>query len=85
MKLKKSERYINRRGVRKTQITKVIEERNELLGKVGNTAVTVRMSAEIRGKLKNIRKQAEELAALQKKDQEKLDKKKAKVINLARI
>jgi hypothetical protein len=38
------------------------------------------MSAEIRGKLKAIRKQAEEMAALQKKDQEKLDKKKAKVI-----
>ncbi len=59
----------------------MIQERNDLLGKVGNTAVTVRMSADIRGKLKNIRKQAEEMAALQKKDQEKLDKKKAKVKN----
>lgn len=62
------------------QVREQIQERNELLGKTdsaGNTT-TVRMSKDIRNMLKEVMKEADELAEMQKKDSEKLEERKAK-------
>jgi predicted nucleic acid-binding Zn-ribbon protein len=58
-------------------VRKRIEERNELLGKMDNNTTTVRMSSDIRNRLKNIQKDAEELQQLQQQQAAKLEKKKA--------
>jgi len=60
------------------EIRKEIEERNALLGKSGNNAATVRMSSEIRGKLKKIRKDIETMEGMVQKLEQKVEKKKEK-------
>jgi len=55
-----------------------LEERNELLGKTENNTTTVRMSAEIRAKIKGIVKDTETLDSLQKKEFQKIEDRKAK-------
>jgi len=60
------------------EVRKRIEERNQLLGKTDNNTVTVRMSSEVRSKLKAIQHDAEQLQSLQQKEAQKLEKKKAK-------
>jgi len=55
-----------------------INERNELLGKSENNTSTVKMSAEIRGQLKTILKEIDQLKTMVDHDNEKIEKKKAK-------
>jgi len=60
------------------EVRKEIDERNDLLGKTDNNAATVRMSADIRAKIKQLQKDTEELQKLTDADKVKLEKKKAK-------
>jgi len=60
------------------EVRERIQERNELLGKMDNNTTTVRMSSDIRSRLKGIQKDAEELQTIQQTQQTKLEKKKAK-------
>jgi len=60
------------------EVRKRIEERNQLLGKTDNNTVTVRMSSDVRNKLKGIQKDAEQLQSLYQEEASKLEKKKAK-------
>jgi len=60
------------------EVRKRIEERNELLGKVDNNTTTVKLSSEIRNKLKQIQADATSLQSIQQEELSKLEKKKAK-------
>jgi len=61
------------------QLRQQIQERNELLGSAGEgTRATVEASARIRRMIKEITTQAEELGAMQEKQEQKLEKRKAK-------
>lgn len=60
------------------EVRKRIEERNELLGKTDNNTTTVKMSSDIRNRLKEILKNAEQLQQLQQQQAAKLEKKKSK-------
>jgi len=55
-----------------------IQERNELLGKTDNNTTTVKMSGDIRNRLKQIQADALTLQSLQQDQASKLEKKKAK-------
>jgi len=59
------------------KVREQIQERNELMGKndMGN-AVTVRMGRDIRNGLKDVMKETDELEAMQKKQEEKLEDRK---------
>jgi len=59
-------------------VRKRIEERNELLGKTDNNTTTVRLSSDIRNKLKQILSDATNLQSIQQDEASKLEKKKAK-------
>ncbi len=56
-----------------------MDERNELLQKDGNDVVTVKMSAEIRTDIKEIKKLTDELEKQNETDRSKVEKDKAKV------
>jgi len=59
-------------------VRKRIEERNELLGKTDNNTTTVKMSSDIRNRLKQIQSDATTLQSLYQDEASKLEKKKAK-------
>jgi len=59
-----------------------IEERNELLGETENTVATAKMSSSIRTRLRNIEGDIEKLKEIQKKQVDKIEKKKAKNKNV---
>ena len=50
------------------------------MGKTDNNRETVRMSSQVRSALKAIKSEIEELSVIQKKQEEKVEKKKAKVV-----
>ncbi len=56
-----------------------MDERNQLLERDGNDVQTVRMSAEIRGQIKEIGKMTENLEAKNEQERQKIEKDKAKV------
>jgi hypothetical protein len=53
------------------------------LGETDNNAATVKMSVSIRGKIRDITKEVDALSNMQKKEQGKLEDKKAKVCQRA--
>lgn len=59
-----------------------IEERNELLSKNENNPTSVRMSSEIRTKIKELKKKSEELDRIQKQHAEAIEKRKRKGKNV---
>jgi len=55
-----------------------IQERNELLSQTDSTVATAKMSSGIRSRLREIESDVDRLRALQKKQEDKIEKKKAK-------
>jgi len=60
------------------QVKQEVTERNELLGNGGNNAETVRMSSQIRNKIREALKDADTLGEMHEAEKDKLEKKKAK-------
>jgi len=55
-----------------------LEQRNELLAQDNNNAATVKMSSEVRARIKAIIRDTEQLDTLNKQEKEKIEKKKTK-------
>jgi hypothetical protein len=54
-----------------------ISSRNELLGETENNQATVKLSVDIRSKIRDVKKEVELLSNLQKKEQSKFEDKKS--------
>mmetsp|Transcript_29396 Transcript_29396/g.41373 ORF Transcript_29396/g.41373 Transcript_29396/m.41373 type:complete len:274 (+) Transcript_29396:52-873(+) len=59
-------------------VRKQIQERNELLSQTDNNAQTVKMSSQVRSKIKEITRDAEELEGMYEDDKQKIEKRKMK-------